>query len=356
MERIVIALFCLGVTACSADSTPPTGTNGATNSTTTTDCAGCVHQSGCVNGDQPEACGSAGGLCVVCEVGEFCTEAGTCVGAPSCGPDNCQGCCDANGVCVDGDIDSECGRGGFACQDCAGEASCEDGGCLAKCGPDTCAGCCDATGLCVDGDTNPSCGKGGGVCANCESITSVCSGAECVAPDCAANCNGCCNGADCVVVPNANQCGSAGEACEDCGAGRTCNTGACVVRADSEWVIALTNGGVAALSPTGESWDGFNGLPDPVVEFVVGGSSTSSSVIEDTLTPVWNEDVATARGSDLFDGLVIRYKDSDVALDDEICEITVTLSDDAPEFDGGVVQLACAGEPASFVRWRLTPR
>jgi hypothetical protein len=37
---------------------------------------------------------------------------------PTCGPANCNGCCDANGACQPGSSDASCGTGGVACNQC----------------------------------------------------------------------------------------------------------------------------------------------------------------------------------------------------------------------------------------------
>lgn len=50
-----------------------------------------------------------------------------------------------------------------------------------NCGPNTCDGCCDATGKCRTGDQNDSCGSGGLNCDVC-SGGQVCAARACVAP------------------------------------------------------------------------------------------------------------------------------------------------------------------------------
>lgn len=55
------------------------------------------------------------------------------------------------------------------------------------CGPDTCSGCCDAAGLCRDGDEVTACGVQGGACATCTS-TQTCTSTGCEAQ--AVSCDG----------------------------------------------------------------------------------------------------------------------------------------------------------------------
>lgn len=42
------------------------------------------------------------------------------------------------------------------------------GGTSDPCGPDNCSGCCDASGDCLQGDANAACGDGGEACSACE--------------------------------------------------------------------------------------------------------------------------------------------------------------------------------------------
>lgn len=56
--------------------------------------------------------------------------------APSCGPtpaacdaSSCQGCCDANGACQPGNVETACGVSGGACSTCAGGQLCQGGIC-----------------------------------------------------------------------------------------------------------------------------------------------------------------------------------------------------------------------------------
>ncbi len=53
---------------------------------------------------------------------------GTGGGGSSCGPGNCSGCC-ANGVCVGGQADNNCGMNGATCQACGSGNLCSQGEC-----------------------------------------------------------------------------------------------------------------------------------------------------------------------------------------------------------------------------------
>ncbi len=98
-----------------------------------------------------------------------------------CGPETCDGCCSASGLCLKGTSPFACGEGGLACSRCGPSESCSagvcgsspdpdsDGGVSSACGPSTCAGCCQ-NGECIDlrVQTAPACGLGGGACSACE--------------------------------------------------------------------------------------------------------------------------------------------------------------------------------------------
>lgn len=323
-------------------------------------CLGCVTAAGdCVDGDESSACGIGGGSCVACGADQVCGPDGACVATPSCGPANCPGCCDAAGACIAGNTAVACGTGGITCGTCPGQATCENGSCEQPCGPENCAGCCDAAGLCVHGDSDGACGTMGAACEDCGATGARCAGSACVQPSCADNCAGCCEGSTCIETGSDTQCGSAGDACMDCGFGRSCIVGVCAVDAASSWTVRVTDGKIAATKVGGDSWDGFNGLPDGVVTLSttdpVGQEITgSTSTVDNSLDPVWNEDVLTgvpARA--LFDGLTITFSDSDTAFDDEICVIQETVNMSHAAFSGGVVESACANQPESKVRWRL---
>jgi hypothetical protein len=75
----------------------------------------------CVNLQRSERhCGSCRNRCAE---GQECVH-GSC--EPICGPTNCAGCCDSNGVCQPGTENTACGINGEPCIDCMGDACGED--------------------------------------------------------------------------------------------------------------------------------------------------------------------------------------------------------------------------------------
>ena len=88
---------------------------------------GCCHDGTCNPGFTTIACGSFGDFCDDCTniPGTTCTPAGSngyaCLPPPpppTCSPSNCSGCCDSNGQCQGGFVDTVCGQNGASCLDC----------------------------------------------------------------------------------------------------------------------------------------------------------------------------------------------------------------------------------------------
>lgn len=52
-----------------------------------------------------------------------------CQSGTACGPDSCNGCCDANGICVTGASAAACGASGNACVACGSNEACNAGSC-----------------------------------------------------------------------------------------------------------------------------------------------------------------------------------------------------------------------------------
>jgi hypothetical protein len=192
-------------------------------------CGGCCTPQGqCVAGSDSIACGRQGQACQACGAGQVCGAGRTCETPPACGPQNCAGCCAGN-TCVIATTPAACGRGGEACRACGGGEACNAGVCEAgaKCGPTNCGGCCLGDDICAVGAQDTACGAGGTQCANCAGQTPprVCQGGTCQPPTCGpANCAGCCAGNTCVVGTQDNACGLPnGQACADCTSGnRVC--------------------------------------------------------------------------------------------------------------------------------------
>jgi hypothetical protein len=92
--------------------------------------------------------------------------------ASSCGPQNCGGCCSADGTCVGGQSAATCGQGGESCTDCTATGQiCVGGSCIADSGAPRCtsaascaavrcipvyqAACCKTEGTCGCSVTTP---------------------------------------------------------------------------------------------------------------------------------------------------------------------------------------------------------
>jgi hypothetical protein len=202
-------------------------------------CTGCCAGDSCVLGSDIAACGQAGALCQDCKsLGQTCaptTPGGRCVASPTCDATNCKGCCDGT-TCRTGTDATACGTKGGQCQSCAATASScmpvtggVGGTCQApvKCGPSNCSGCC-VNDKCVAGGTDASCGFGGATCMACQT------GASCVNSVCVtkttcgpSNCSGCCVGNSCFNGTDNVECGAKGSACKTCATGTTCTAGVC---------------------------------------------------------------------------------------------------------------------------------
>jgi hypothetical protein len=200
-------------------------------------------------------------------------------GGTKCGPGNCAGCCDSNGLCEEGNVTNACGANGLSCQTCTLSQTCELGQCATisqQCSPSNCNGCCNGSqcvqtcpngtfcgpsGTCLQSGDGGSCGptncsgcclgstcvppasettslcgssaSAGSTCISCGTGQS-CSGGACTGgTGCSAsNCDGCCEGNTCVLVANetTSDCGASaahGAACVACGTGQSCSGGAC---------------------------------------------------------------------------------------------------------------------------------
>lgn len=125
----------------------------------------------------------------------------------------------------------------------------------------------------------------------------------------------------------------------------------------STWALFVASGEVGATTATGESWDGFNGLPDPYVTAVVPNQAeVSTDIVDDSLTPRWDVIlVSSATAADLTSGFQLLYRDDDAAFDDEICTIDVALAANDMAFGGGLVESSCADPDLGKIIWRLQP-
>ena len=165
-----------------------------------------------------------------------------------CGPTTCpNGCCDAQGRCIDPPTDQECGGLGDQCTACAPGDSCKGGpagpggACghaQPSCGPSNCKGCCVDNDWCDDGIHASDCGYGGQQCLPCyppmgrgECVPNDGGGGTCSTFElCSAlTCTGCCYGNVCAQGDQVMACGAGGVVCDDCAnhPGTTCIGGSC---------------------------------------------------------------------------------------------------------------------------------
>ena len=135
----------------------------------------------CQQGIANTMCGGFGADCQDClQRGELCSNQ-QCTprrlpdGGPVCDSLSCQGCCDPSGNCVLSS-DSQCGANGQLCVDCTTFAgTCGGSVCVAPDGGTMCAqscsfGCCDSNGVCHAGFIDTQCGEWGNACADCTAL------------------------------------------------------------------------------------------------------------------------------------------------------------------------------------------
>lgn len=257
--------------------------------------------------------------------------------AALCTAANCDGCC-RNDVCEKGDTVEGCGVGAVACATCSGAQSCTAGACREPCGPDNCPGCCSADGVCLDGTADATCGQAGEACAKCSDKGSSyrCSDQQqCVDTSCAATClTGCCDTTGCRPGTAASGCGNGGKACVNCGAGNACNptSRTCFLDPDSTWDVVIVSASLPDTNMSGGSWDSFSGLPDPYVIVYSGGSTAQTPVLNDTTSPTWN--ATTLKGikaSQLKSSFSFNVWDSDYGFgvdpDDSMGGCTIAIGD-----------------------------
>jgi hypothetical protein len=220
---------------------------------------------------------------------------------------------------------------------------CTDGKCPTTCGPDTCAGCCEADGTCNTGDTGGACGARGQACTACSGAT-TCEKGACIDPSCKASCtSGCCSDTGCQAGNTAAACGTGGNACSACGSGQTCTAGVCTQSTTATFAFVAVSAKLPAKNKSGGDWDGFGGLPDPVVTATSGATTASSPNRPDTLAPVWNAQLITGKtAKELQSSLRVDVADADVAFNDPVGGCAITLT--GTEFDGALHTVSC---PAS---------
>lgn len=217
--------------------------------------SGCCSNEGgrqrCVAGNDPAACGIAGGTCADCaDQGRGCDPSTRTCTVARCDSTTCNGCCVGN-QCLTGTSATSCGAKGQQCQNCAsngqtctavsgGGGQCQG---TANCGPLNCGGGCCLGTSCEIGTGDTACGKGGFACQNCDAQNPP---RECVAdglpnertcqlpPACGpGNCTGCCFNGACITLNNTTKqrCGKNGQQCNSCPGNQVCNAGTCTAPA-----------------------------------------------------------------------------------------------------------------------------
>ena len=196
-------------------------------------CTGCCAGNVCLTGVDNTSCGLKGEQCTNCtQFGELCQPLGGLIGGTctpqQCGPQNCKGCCSGN-TCINGDFDNACGNFGQQCKRCGTNQACSGGICQGNtlCDASNCAGCCIGD-ICAVGSQNTACGVSGKLCSNCASNGQVCQGGACQTTCGPGNCAGCCNGNSCVMGGTTGQCGVGGQSCQACNNGDVCSFGKCL--------------------------------------------------------------------------------------------------------------------------------
>ena len=332
----------LGKVACQAAFSSCVGLNAskALSQTITVDSAKCL-----LTGIKDGLAGGGGGGGDGGGGGEGCTD--------------CAGCCQ-DGVCQPGTDVAACGAAGGSCEACASGASCTENKCVTPCGSDNCTGCCDSGGTCqtTAGDAS-ACGANGAACAVCTGTKSKCESGQCIDPGCKASCaTGCCTAAGCQPGGLVAACGTGGNACVDCGAGRTCGAGVCALEVAAKWDFVLVGATLPNANGSGGSWDGFSGLPDVYATATSGAATGATTFVADTLTPVWNTPVLLGlTATQLKTEVKLDLSDDDVAFDDHVGLCTVKLVD--ADFDGTLRTATCpkAGTDVAFtVRYRLAKK
>ncbi len=218
--------------------------------------------------------------------------------------------------------------GGCADSDDAGDPGTPQGGPDAGGGPeDTCTSGCSSGDDCRPGTTHDACGTGGEVCDAC-GATETCQAGTCVPMEenptgcSAATCDGCCDGDTCLSGTSDAACGDGGETCFDCGPRGICEAGGdaqCVIDPVSRWDIRAISGTLPQNKPGGATWDVGGGLPDGFARSRLGDDQQgATSTKSDTLTPGWNQLLASDVRAGDIPGLVVDVFDDDVAADDKI--------------------------------------
>jgi len=135
--------------------------------------------------------------CQTCASGQTCiSKMGSCVvTVTNCGPSNCNGCCLNATLCADGITAGACGNHGQWCQTCIDTKTNKYSSCIPDgdglggtciggptCTPQNCGqGCCNGD-ICMFGIQDDLCGHSGVACADCAAQGGTCDNHECKLP------------------------------------------------------------------------------------------------------------------------------------------------------------------------------
>ena len=142
---------------------------------------------------------------------------------PSCGPQTCNGCCQADDVCVEGSSPFSCGTAGLRCDVCVASQQCMAGACTSPAGGGSATGGGLATGggTATGGGGSAAGGGGGGG-----------GGSTCQPENDATLCNR--TGTRCGAQTLVDSCGTNRTiSCGTCSAPSTCSAGQCVCVAET---------------------------------------------------------------------------------------------------------------------------
>lgn len=126
-----------------------------------------------------------------------------------------------------------------------------------------------------------------------------------------------------------------------CRTGYVCRSGRCELDGTAVWVVSAVRGSVAERKADGSTWDAVGGAPDPFVCVRLGGELRCTGPVQNTMRPVWNEDLLTATARTLMDsGLRVSFWDEDVTNHDSIYTEGL-LSVSEPALRAGTLEGGC---------------
>ena len=146
------------------------------------------------------------------------------------------------------------------------------------------------------------------------------------------------------------------------GSGGTSDAGTGGPSPNAMYQLVIVSGEVPAKKVDGSSWDAFGGLPDPFLTITLATSDTAknqtvkTSTKSDTLTPEWNETVASSLTSDDISSVQLVMTDADLTsyTNDAIGDCTASLT-----LASGTQTVSCpasGGGPGFTVKYELKPQ